>query len=47
MSEDRPPVVFKSCTRISTRREGDKGSFGVKTELNWELKRFALVFVSV
>ena len=25
----------------------EKGSFGVKTELNWELKRFAVVFVSV
>ena len=46
VSEGRPPAFFESCTRIEARRESDKGSLGVKTELNCRLKRLALVLVS-
>ena len=43
---DKPPADFKSCTRILARRERERGSFGVKTELNCSLNRLALVLVS-
>ena len=34
VSEGRPPAFLKSCTRIVARRESDRGSLDVKTELN-------------
>ena len=43
---DKPSADFKSRTRILTRRDRERGSFGVKTELNCLLNRLALVFES-
>ena len=34
VSEGSLPALFKSSTRILARRESDRGSLGVKTELN-------------
>ena len=46
VSEGRRPAFIKSCTRILARRESDRGSLDVKTELNCRLKMLALVLVS-
>ena len=45
-SEGKPLAFIKSCTHILARRERDRGSLAVKTELNCWLKRLALVLVS-
>ena len=34
VSEGRLPAFLKSCTRILARRESDRGSLDVNTELN-------------
>ena len=34
VSEGRPSALLRSCTRILARGESDRGSLGVKTELN-------------